>query len=343
MEIRQILLCILLLALSANCVANKSSSNERDNNLKTAPVNKMASKEACELLDVLYAVKPGTIISGQHNYPCTISETTDEAKTITGYYPTVWGQDFGFSSNDKDGIECRDKIIQEAINRHKKGHIITLMWHAVRPIDNEPGGWKESVQNDLTDEQWKNLVTPGTNLHKQWLVQLDVIAEYLKVLRDKDIPVLWRPYHEMNGDWFWWGKKKGTEGYVKLWRNMYNYFTHHHKLNNLLWVWNANEIRNDNIGPYSEYFPGLDVVDVLATDVYQANYAKHDYIKLKKLAQGKPIAIGECGPLPGVEVIDEQPDWVWFMCWARFLSRNNTNQKIHEVYNNSKVLKLEDM
>ncbi len=73
----------------------------------------------------------------------------------------------------------------------------------------------------------------------------------------------------MNGQWFWWGDKKGKDGYQALWRNMYFYFVKHHKLNNLIWVWNANALVNPKIGDYYQYFPGLDVVDVLATDFYK--------------------------------------------------------------------------
>ena len=72
---------------------------------------------------------------------------------------------------------------------------------------------------------------------------VDKIAGYLKELQDAEIPVLWRPYHEMNGDWFWWGKKKGEDGYKKLWSMMYDRFVNFHGLNNLLWVFNTNEFK----------------------------------------------------------------------------------------------------
>jgi mannan endo-1,4-beta-mannosidase len=101
-------------------------------------------------------------------------------------------------------------MIQEAIRQHEQGSIITLMWHAVRPIDDEPNGWKESVQNDLTDAEWRELLTPGSALHQRWLAQLDVIASHLQVLQEHRIPVLWRPYHEMNGGWFWWENVPAT-------------------------------------------------------------------------------------------------------------------------------------
>ncbi len=307
------------------------------------PVNPDASPEARQLLKYLYSIQGRHTLSGQHNYPGTISRYTDEAFALTGEFPVVWGQDFGFTATGQDGIDNRDDIIKEAIERHEQGFIITLMWHAVRPVDDEPSGWKESVQNDLTDEEWKELVTPGTDLYNRWIGQLDVVAGYLKILRDENIPVLWRPYHEMNGKWFWWGDKKGEEGFQALWWNMYDHFVNHHKLNNLIWVWNANALVNPNIGDYYHYFPGLDVVDVLATDFYGGNYDPVNQAKLLELAGGKPLAIGECGELPSIEILDRQPYWTWFMCWAGFLERNNTRKKILELYSDPRIFNRKDV
>ena len=116
-----------------------------------------------------------------------------------------------------------------------------------------------------------------------------MIAWHLKQLRNAGVPVLWRPYHEMNGDWFWWGKKPGDDGYKKLWRMLYDRLVNFHGLNNLIWVYNCNETRA-NVDPYTEYFPGHDVVDVLATDVYSTGFAKEQYDELLALAGDKPIA-----------------------------------------------------
>ena len=100
------------------------------------------------------------------------------------------------------------------------------------------------------------------------------------------------------------------------------------------------EVRSSDIGEYEEFFPGLDVVDILATDVYSGKYPKSEYEQLKNMAQGKPIAIGECGPLPPVEVLKDQPGWCWFMCWAGFLLEANSPEKIKEVYNYEGVRNL---
>jgi len=90
------------------------------------------------------------------------------------------------------------------------------MWHAVRPTEDEPVTFRESIQGELIDQEWQDLITAGTEINERWKSQVDVIVWFLKQLRNANVPVLWRPYHEMNGDWFWWGRKAGDAGAEKL-------------------------------------------------------------------------------------------------------------------------------
>src|SRR5262245_37338727 len=159
------------------------------------------------------------------------------------------------------------------------------------------------------------MITPGTVINERWKSQVDVIAWYLKQLRNAGVPVLWRPYHEMNGGWFWWGRKPGENGYKKLYRMLYERLTDFHGLNNLIWVYNCNEL-SDNVDSYDTYYPGDDVVDVLATDVYRQGFAQRDYDQLLALAGGRPIALGEVGVAPTEELLKSQPKWAWFMRWG---------------------------
>ena len=135
------------------------------------------------------------------------------------------------------------------------------------PHDGGARHFLEGIQSDLSDEEWEELITPGTHLNEKWKSQVDVIAWFLKQLAYADVPVLWRPYHEMNGDWFWWGKKRGPDGYIKLYRMLFDRLVNFHKLHNLVWVYNTNEIRT-GVDDHSTYYPGDEYVDVLATDVY---------------------------------------------------------------------------
>lgn len=306
------------------------------------PVNENASKEAKTLLAYLYSINEKQILSGQHCYNGEPDKFYNLAKEITGKYPAVWGTDFIWGGTEDPG----EKIVKSVIQKHIEGSIITLMWHAGRPIDEPPFTWKESVQGELTDEQWKELTTPGTKIHSTWLAQVDKVAGYLKKLQEANIPVLWRPYHEMNGVWFWWGDKKGEDGYQKLWKMMYERYVNHHKLNNLIWVWNANaprDIPKDEAFPYEDFYPGHEFVDVLATDVYHFDYEQKDYNELLELAEGRLIALGEVGQLPKTNILDVQPKWSWFMVWSNWLTTHNTEERVKEVYSYKRTLTRDEV
>jgi mannan endo-1,4-beta-mannosidase len=300
---------------------------------------KKISKEAQELLERIQSISSHNLLAGQHNFPNTISQFSDKAALITGKYPALWGQDFGFSTGDDiDSILARQKVIDEAIRQYSLGSVITLMWHAVRPIEDEPVTFKECIQGTVSDSEWKDILTLGTELHGRWQAQVDVIAGYLAQLKDVNIPVLWRPYHEMNGDWFWWGNKRGEYGYERLWRQLHDRLTNHWKLDNLIWVWNGNAPTSENIGEYADFYPGHDVVDILATDIYRNNYQQRFYEELVDLAEGKPVAIGECGEAPTSEILDKQPKWAWFMIWTGAVTSSNTPESLTAIYNDPRVL-----
>ena len=322
-------------ALAAACASSAFAAEE--------PVNPAASQEAKELLAYLYEISGEHTLSGQHNVPLVGSTRLAGLEKSVDRYPAVFGQDFGFSEPGTwDGINYRQNIVDEAIRRHEEGFIITLMWHAVRPTEQEPVRFRESIQGDLSEQEWQDLMTPGTEIHERWQSQVDVIAFFLQQLREARVPVLWRPYHEMNGGWFWWGKKGGKNGYEKLWRMMYDRLTSFHQLDNLIWVWNANEVK-EGVDPYATYFPGHDVVDVLATDVYTQGFDELNYHQLLELANGKPIGIGECGGAPTVEVLREQPNWAWFMIWERGYDGRDEYQSFRELFHSDEVLTLDEL
>lgn len=302
-----------------------------------------ASTEAVALAQFLHDVSGQHTLSGQHSVPLLGATRLAGAYKMTGHYPAVFSQDFGFSEPGTwDGINYRQQIVDDAIRRHEEGFIINLMWHAVRPIEDEPVVFEKSIQGKLTDQQWQDLLTPGTELNERWKSQVDVIAFFLKQLRDAHVPVLWRPYHEMNGSWFWWGGRTGDDGFKKLYRMLYDRLVHFHHLNNLIWVFGGNEVRN-GVKPYVGFFPGHDVVDMLATDVYSSNYEGHDYEDLLALANGKPIALAEVGPLPTVEVLKKQPRWAWFTVWGDTGGGRSDHAAVQALLNSETVMTWEKL
>jgi mannan endo-1,4-beta-mannosidase len=280
-----------------------------------SPVNPHASLEARALLNYLYSISGHYILTGQHNYPNTIANWTDRAYDFTGKYPAVYGQDFGFQGGtDKDSTLARPALVEEAMRQYRNGAIVTFTWHAVRPTEDEPVTFRDSVQGHLSDFEWRELLTPGTNLHKRWCAQVDVIAGYLKQLRDARVPVLWRPYHEVNGNWFWWGGRKGKDGSAALYRQLFDRFVNRHHLDNLVWVWNANAPGSGGSGPgpYPDYFPGLEYADALSVDIY-GEFKQSFYDDLLALAGSKPVALGEVGGIPSPATLKDQPKYTWFI------------------------------
>jgi len=301
------------------------------------PVNPNATREARALLSYLSAIDDENILSGQHSYNANPEQYYLRAHKITGEFPAIWGSDFIWQGSRDPGEE----VVDAAIQKHEEGAIVTLMWHAGRPTDEPPFGWRESIQGDLTGEEWKELTTPGTRLYNRWLQQVDRVAGHLKQLQAANVPVLWRPYHEMNGAWFWWGDKKGADGYIKLWKMLFDRYVNHHQLNNLIWVWNANgprDLPKDEAFSYEHYYPGPQYVDVLATDVYHFDYEQQDYEALLELAGDKIIALGEVGRLPNTIMLEAQPRWAWFMVWSNWLETANDPAGVRAVYEHPATL-----
>lgn len=309
---------------------------------KISPVNPNASEEAVKLLEFINSITGKQIMTGQHCAPLVGSTKLSVAHRMTKHYPAVFGQDFGFSYPGYwDGINYRQRIVDEAIVRHNEGFVITIMWHAVPPTMDEPVTFREAIQSDLTDEEWLELITTGTELNERWKSQVDVIAWFLKQLKYAKVPVLWRPYHEMNGDWFWWGKKPGENGYKKLWSMMYDRFANFHGLNNLIWVYNTNEFKA-GVDPHDMYYPGDEMVDIVATDVYSEGFNQENYDMMLTLAGDKPMALGEVGNVPDLEKIKSQPRWSWFMVWGELGGRGGFRTAL-DVFNSDEAITLEEL
>ena len=332
---KKIVLYLFLIFFVTKLYAQKTTTMQ--------PVTPNASPEAVDLLKYIYSVSGKKTLTGQHDQPLFRMAYYQRVYELTGSHPVIHGFDFGFSErNTLDAINLRQQLVDDAIELHKDGAIITIMWHAVPPTMEEPVTFHDAIQSQLTDEQWKEMLTPGSTLNLRWQSQVDVIAFFLKQLRDAHVPVLWRPYHEMNGPWFWWGAKRGEDGYIKLYRMLYDRLVNYHKINNLVWVFNANEINPPRVDEYKKFYPGDSFVDILATDVYHNNFSDVDYKSLKELAGGKLIALGEVGKVPTEAQLKKQPDWAWFMAWSDLVLSSNSVDELKAIYDSEITLTREE-
>ena len=316
------------------------------------PVTPDAMPEAVALFDMLQEISGHYTLTGQHDPPVGGDRNSRFAAAYIGKYPSVWTSDFGFAkAGDMDSTLMRPRVVQEAIRQHRLGSVVSLCWHAVSPTADEPVTFRplpgsdpnmlKSVQGRLTDEQFKEILTPGTALYDHWAAQVDVIAGYLKQLQDAHVPVIWRPYHEMNGDWFWWGgRTEGPFTTAALYRQLFDRYVNHHHLTNLIWLWSMDRVHNPNM-EHAKYFPGIDYVDVLGLDVYGSDFAQSYYDSLVKLSQGKPLALAEVGAPPGPEIMEKQPLWTYYAIWSGMV-RNTTKKQYAVVMSANRMLGLND-
>lgn len=163
--------------------------------------------------------------------------------------------------------------------------------------------YKADTEFDAT-----NATVEGTWENKVFTEDLKNAAAYLKLLRDADIPVLWRPFHEAAGGWFWWGKDAAS--FKSLWIAMFNYFKTE-GLDNLIWVWTTE-------GNDADWYPGDQYVDIVGRDVYNKETADcvSEYTSIVENYGNKIVSLSECGT---VGLISEQwasgARWSWFMPW----------------------------
>ncbi len=300
-------------------------------------------------LNYLYQISGDKILSGQHNdqKPYNGQQTdasywTEEIKSVTGKYPALYGVDLLFHGND----DMRWEITYEAVEQWNKGAIINMMWHACPPTQSEPCNWDGGIKSSLSSAQWVDLLTDGGTLNEVWKDRIDQIAApYLQYLKDRGVEVLWRPFHEQNQTVFWWNS--GTAEDTKaLWALTHDYMTKELGLTNLIWTWDVQDIHSN----FAQYNPGDNYFDLAALDIYGNGFYDLSYYNaLNDQANGKPIAFGECFTLPSESVINQQANMSFFMCWAYGLyvdvngNTTNTIQHIIDVYNNPKVITLDEM
>ena len=167
---------------------------------------------------------------------------------------------------------------------------------------------------------------------------MDVIAEELRKFQEADVPVLWRPFHEAYGDWFWWGAK-GPVVASKLYCMMFEYYTNVLHLDNLLWVWNC---------PIREAYPGDAYVDIVSVDIYLEKYEKTDYYKeyknlVNQTSSNKVAALAEIGYLPDIALVEQSHvPWAYYMTWSKeFCIGEKYNSKINlsNIYKSDYALK----
>lgn len=191
-------------------------------------------------------------------------ETYSDVEEVIGAYPVVLGSDFHYYL-DKDNTE-RSYHTEAVKWAYKQGFVITFDWHisARNTSSYTCSGSPASLA--------KNIANGNTNGDRDWyLEQLDKVIAIIKqdlVVNGESIPIVFRPLHEMNGNWFWWGagcSGFGPADYRKLYQLTVDYVKE--RTNNVLFIWSPNSPVNSSV--LSNYYPGDAYVDILGLDIYE--------------------------------------------------------------------------
>ena len=291
-------------------------------------------------------------LSGQQD-----SEELDTIFSYSGKRPTI----FAFDLNSYDGLAVNstgapNNVTENYISKIQvNGYIASLIWHWHSPTDakstsgNCPTSTSHCWWNSFyTEHSNFNLTTAladtNSTQYKALIADIDRIAVQLKKLQDANIPVLWRPLHEADGTWFWWGAQ-GSDSYKKLWRLMYDRMTNYHQLHNLIWVITIAD---------SNWYPGDDVVDVIGADAYPED--KHDPLiatweaLLERYDGHKVLALSEYGGVPFISEMQAKGVWwAWFASWNDKDSskplgpKKMTSAEVNGIYNSTEVISLDEL
>jgi hypothetical protein len=308
------------------------------------PVTPNASPEVQSLLAYFGDIYGKKILSGQQEGWRGTNALGFELAHITnttGKLPAVLGLDLAGVTRT-DNFRWRrlrhaaaERAIDWYVNRHG---IVTLCWHWAAPLG-ERVVYSKDTRFDLP-----RALTDGTDEHTAVLRDLDAVAAELKLLQDAQVPVLWRPLHEANGRWFWWGAH-GPEPCKKLWWLMFDRFTGQHGLTNLIWVFSPGASTD-----LADWYPGDEYVDLIGQDHYpmDGNHgaAKDVFDELVAFGRGnKLVGLSENGPIPDPDrLVSERADWLFFITWSgRTLTERNSNEQLVKAYHHPQVLSLGDL
>ncbi|MBN1338257.1 MAG: T9SS type A sorting domain-containing protein [Bacteroidales bacterium] len=314
------------------------------------------SKTLLHYFDTIYQKKIIGVMRGTKNASKT-EELTGEypamvEEDLSGWHKTAW------SSTYANTVQAHINTMTEVWE--KENAIPGMSWHWGNPLTG--GGDYPACKIDLTEEQFNNMVTEGTEEYRIMMEDLRKHADYLQQLTDRNIPLIWRPLHEIDGGWFWWTDKVNPENTVKLWKIMYNYLVKEREMHNLIWVYSAgigNPAKKD-MDYRRSYYPGDEWCDIVGIDLYGYDYRdtgiyefwhgpqsyQEAFDVMQELAPDKMVVLSETDALPNMEkTFHDHPNfakWLWAMPWWAFEDRN-PEEWIEKTYTHENIVMQPDL
>ena len=303
--------------------------------------NKLIDKQATAETKALFGnlaelSKSHTLFGHQHateyGHGWSGDKDRSDVKSVTGSHPAVIGVDLlGFTGRSQEEIKkTKDELRQNVLDTYNRGGVTTVAWHFSNPVSGGGVYWVDSVSLPAV-----KYIIPGGEAHEKYKAILSEIGEWAKSVRDADgslVPMIFRPFHEFDGGWFWWGKPHCTrEEFISLWRFTVTYLRDKVGVHNFIYAFSPdNKFRTES--EFLERYPGDDYVDLVGMDNY-GDMGRNRYaldsaaLKLKIVSDyakkaGKLAAFTETG-------LESIPNTTW---WTETLLRVIRNKDLRLAY-----------
>lgn len=260
---------------------------------------------------------------------------------LSGWNSPAWGADYQASVR---------RTVADVFTWARTGGIVSLQLHWINPLNPDGSAWKEKHGKKPASPPFPfaAALQDGTPEHAALMRDLSRHADILAEFAAARIPVLWRPFHEIEGGWFWWTDSAQPENSAALWRLMFDYFVKERKLHNLIWVY-ASAVRCGtgpdawaNLAQRRRFYPGAAYVDLAGIDIYPNprmgygppqtdTYAKAHAL-LQELAPGKMLTLAECQSIPDpARMAATGPRWLYCLPWWE-VGEKNPADWLKQVY-----------
>ncbi len=238
-----------------------------------AQIDKKATKETKNLYKNLKTISKSHILFGhqhalEYGHGWSNEPNKSDVKLVTGSHPAVVGIDFSdFSGRTKEETEkSKETLRKNVINTYERGGITTVSWHFNNPASGGGFYWKDSISVPVM-----SLIKEGGSHHEEYKEILKTIADFAHSAKAKDgnlVPMIFRPFHEFDGDWFWWGRKYASrEDFIAVWQFTISYLRDTLQVHNFIYAYSPDN-RFNNVSEYLERYPGDNYVDLFGMDDY---------------------------------------------------------------------------
>lgn len=255
---------IFVILLMAGC------AQKQDNKAALSLIDENANTETVALYKNLHKLAATQTMFGhqatlEYGYTWAGDKNRSDVKDVTGSFPAVYGLDFGgfeqFEKNEKQYLQRKKQNIEWVKEAYSRGGVNTFAWHQANPV---------TSQSFYDTTSAVHTIIPGGENHAYYKTVLDTLASFFHAV--EPIPIIFRPYHEHNGDWFWWCKGfTSEEDYVTLWRFTVDYLMNEKQVHNAIYAFSPDRSRMDlseGEGAYYYAYPGDDYVDIIGLDNY---------------------------------------------------------------------------